>query len=252
MDNAPKTNMQLSLKLDYRILTLLLIAIIAAMLFIWKPWQDTISAASRTIRVSGESTLTATPDEFLFYPIYEFKNSDKQAALSELTKKSDEVTVKLKALGVASNKIKTNSGGYDLPVYGGGESTPAYTLSLTITLSNRELAQKVQDYLLTTTPTGSVSPQANFSDKKRKELESKARDAAAKEARTKADQSAKNLGFSLGSVKSVEDGAGFGLFPYATRSTADSATAAENTSQLEILPGENELNYSVTVTYFVK
>jgi uncharacterized protein len=249
-----KNNMHLSLKLDYRILTLVLLAVIAGMLFIWKPWQDTISAASRTIKVSGGATISAKPDEFLFYPSYQFKNEDKQAALDELTKKSDEVVAKLKDLGVADNKIKTNSSGYDLPVYGEDESTPTYSLGLTVTVGNLELAQKVQDYLVTTAPTGSVSPQANFSDKKRKELESKARDEATKEAKVKADQSAENLGFSLGSVKSVEDGTGFGIFPYAERgmATADSAMPTEKTTQLDIQAGENELNYSVSVTYFVK
>lgn len=252
MDTS-KNNMNLSLKLDYRILTLLLVAVIAGMLFIWKPWQDTISAGSRTIRVSGEATLTATPDEFLFYPTYQFKNEDKQIALDELAKKSDEIVAKLKELGVADNKIKTNSNGYDLPAYGEDESAPTYSLSLTVTVGKSELAQKVQDYLVTTTPTGSVSPQANFSDKKRKELESKARDEATKEAKAKADQSAKNLGFSLGSVKSVEDGTGFGIFPYGERGIAtDSVMPTEKTTQLSIQPGENELNYSVTVTYFVK
>jgi uncharacterized protein YggE len=246
---SQKSLSRITLKIDYRIIAILLLAIILAMLFIWKPWQDTISADSRTIKVSGDTTLTAEPDEFVFYPSYQFKNADKQIALSELSAKSDEIVAKLKELGVANSKIKTNSSGYDLPTYGENETTPSYSLSLTVTVSSANLAQKVQDYLITTSPTGAVSPQANFSDKKRKELESTAREKAVKEARSKAEQSAKNLGFSLGAVKSVQDGNGFGggVIPYmATDSGAEKAT------QLTIQPGENELNYSVSVTYFVK
>jgi uncharacterized protein YggE len=250
MDN--NTRGQLSLKIDYRIITLLLLAVIAAMLFMWKPWQDTISAASRTIRVTGEAELTAEPDEYVFYPSYDFKNASKQAALDELSKKSDAVIAKLKELGVADSKIKTDSSGYDFPVYGEETSTPTYTLRLTVTVANRDLAQKVQDYLITTEPTGSVSPQATFSDKKRKELENRARDDATKEARAKAEQSAENLGFSLGKVKAVEDGAGFDgiIRPFAAQDMATSGQ--EKTTQLTVQPGENELTYSVTVTYFVK
>ncbi len=54
--------------------------------------------------------------------------------------------------------------------------------------------------MVTTAPTGQVSPRPNFSDAKRKELESKARDEATKDARAKADQSARNLGFKVGKI----------------------------------------------------
>lgn len=251
-NNSTKT--QLRLTLDYRIISLILLVIIAAMFALWRPWQDTISANSRTIKVTGDADLTATPDEYVFYPSYEFKNIDKQTALNDLSKKSDEIVTKLKNLGVTDKDIKTDSSGYDFPLYGEDQSTPTYTLRLTITTNERKLAQNVQDYLLTTAPTGSVSPQANFSDKKRKELENKARDEATKAARAKAEQSAENLGFSLGKVKAVEDGTGFGdiVYPYAARDLAVSSSDGEETTQLAIQPGENELSYSVTVVYFVK
>ncbi|MGH7196410.1 MAG: SIMPL domain-containing protein [Candidatus Saccharimonadales bacterium] len=240
------TNTKLNLSLDYRLITIILLVVIAGMLVLWRPWEDS-RAKDRTVEVTGQTTIKAVPDEFVFTPTYQFKNANKDAALSELAQKSEQVVAKLKELGVADNKIKTNSDGYDYPAYREGNNIPTYTLRLTVTIENKELAQKVQDYLLTTSPTGAVSPQANFSDKKRKELEDKARDDASKDARAKAEQSAKNLGFSLGAVKSVNDGAGFGI--YAGRG-AD--TAEETAQKLTIQPGENELTYTVTVTYFVK
>ena len=104
---------------------------------------------------------------------------------------------------------------------------------------------------MTTLPTGAVSPQASFSDAKRKELESKAREMATKEARAKAEQSAKNLGFSVGAVKSVNDGVGFGdVYPLAAESSARDIAAP--TSKLTVQPGENELTYQVTVVYFIR
>lgn len=243
---VPQKN-KMSLNLDFRLVTVVLLLVIAGMLALWRPWEG--QRDDRTIAVTGESTIKATPDEFIFYPAYEFKNADKQAALDVAAKKSDELVAKLKAIGVPENGIKTNADGYDMPTYK-DDTTPTYNLRLTVTVGSRDLAQKVQDYLLTTTPVGAVSPQAAFSDAKRKELESKARDEATKDARAKADQSAKNLGFSLGAVKTVADGAGFGrgVPPYAVDSNASSG--AER--QLTVQPGENELSYSVTVTYFVR
>jgi uncharacterized protein YggE len=128
-----------------------------------------------------------------------------------------------------------------------------YNLQLTVTLTNKDLVQKVQDYLVATLPTGGVSPQAGFSDSKRKQLESNARDEATKDARSKADQSAKNLGFRVGKVKSVDDGSGFGGMPYAT-SKAESAVALDIAASpsLSVQPGENELSYSVTVVYTIR
>jgi uncharacterized protein YggE len=113
------------------------------------------------------------------------------------------------------------------------------------------LAQKVQDYLVTTTPTGSVSPQSMFSEAKRQELNNQARDEATKDARAKAEQSAQNLGFKLGKVKSITDGAGFDqIMPMDAVVSTGSAEAS--VSRLAVQPGESELSYSVTVIYYIR
>lgn len=238
--------------LDLRLVTVLLLVIIAAMLFIWKPWSDSAQANARTIEVRGEVTLTAKPDEFVFYPTYEFKNADKNAALAQLTTKSNEIVAKLKELGVPEAKIKTNSNTYNRGNTGTTEpDTSTYTLALTVTVDNESLAQKVQDYLVTTAPTGNVSPQANFSESKRKQLESEAREKAVKDARAKADQSAKELGFSVGKVKTVSDGTGFSIPLMGTRQGENAGTVADSSASLGLHPGENELPYTVTVVYFI-
>ncbi len=243
------------LSLDYRVIVLVLIAVIVGMLMVWQPWQAQSQSTDRTISVTGESTVSAEPDEFVFYPSYEFENADKAAGLAELTKKSDEVVNKLKELGVPDSKIKTQSSGYNYGwYYDESEKLNHYTLTLTVTLDNLEQAQKIQDYLVTTEPSGSVSPQASFSDAKQKELESRARDEATKDARAKADQSANNLGFKVGKVKSVSDGTGFGdVMPMTREASMDAATSSEEAKpQLTVQPGENDLNYSVTVVYYVR
>ena len=251
MPESSSKNLKLSLALDYRWVVLFLLAIIVAMLLMWKPWQDS-KATDRTIDVTGKATVSARPDEFVFYPTYDFKNSNKDAALKQLTAKSAEVVAGLKKLGVADKDIKVNSDSWSYPVYdlreGGQAST--YTLRLTVASGTEELTQKVQDYLVSTTPTGSISPQAVFSDGLLKEVEADGRDQATKDAREKAEQSARNLGFRLAKVKAVKDGSGFSdLYLYgAAKAMEDSASR----SSIPIQPGENELTYTVTVTYYIK
>ncbi len=241
---------QLKLSLDLRLVVVILLIVIIAMLAIWRPWDG--GTSDRTISVTGEAVVSAEPDEYIFQPNYQFESPNKEVALGELTKKSEAVVAELKKLGVEDNKIKTNSNGYDLPVFREPSSDQnkqaTYNLSLTVTISNKELAQKVQNYLLTTAPTGGVSPQVTFSDAKQRELENDARDQATQDARKKAEQSANNLGFKLGKVKEVSDSPGFDIFPLRGGATS----SAEDTTKLSLQPGQNDLNYSVTVVYFVR
>ncbi|MEX1995490.1 MAG: SIMPL domain-containing protein [Candidatus Saccharimonadales bacterium] len=246
--NAPAPDKhRLNLRLDLRLVSLLLLAIIAVMLVLWKPWTDS-KAGDRTVQVTGLATVKAEPDEYVFYPTYEFKNSDQQVALAALTKKSDELVAGLKKAGVPESGIKTNADSYDKDIYLPAKDTSGstYTLRLTVTVGDKALAQKAQDYLVGTTPSGQVTPQAGFSDAKRKSLESQARDQAEKDARTKAEQSAKNLGFKIAKVKSIADSGGFG----GPISLAEDK--AVSSPQLDIQPGENELTYTVSVTYYIK
>lgn len=256
-EHEPSFGSKLHLSLDFRVITMVLLVVIAVMLIIWKPWSGP-NANDRTIEVRGESSISATPDEFVFYPSYEFKNADKTAALAEMSKKSDEIVAKLKGLGVAEADIKTSSTGYDdkgirpvepTTLTTETTTTNTYTLSLTVTVTDESLVQKVQDYLVSTSPTGTVSPLANFSDEKRKALERAARSAAISEAKSKADQTAQKLGFEVGEVKTVSDGTGFSTLPAEARSS-DSTTSQG--SSLGVHPGENELPYAVTVVYFIR
>lgn len=245
----------MTLSFDLRLIVVLLLAVIGLLLFMWQPWTITDpDAKSRTITVSGEATITAVPDEYVFYPSYEFKSADKKTALAEVTKKSDEVVKKLKELGVPDEKIKSDASGYNYSYYyDDSNNQNTYSLQLTVTVGNKELSQKVQDYLVKTAPTGNISPQANFSRTLLKKLEDQARDEAAKDARAKADRTAKNLGFTIGKVKSISDSSDSGgpIF-YDNRSNALSTDGAAQEPSLQVQPGENELPYSITVIYYVK
>lgn len=253
-DEQTSRKNSIGIRVDLRFLVIVLLVVIACMLAIWKPWTST-GASDRTVTVTGEAKLTAEPDEYTFSPSYEFKNANKDVALADLTKKSDEVVKKLKELGVADSKIKTNADGYDYYNYYFDTTADefTYTLRPTVSVNNKTLAQKVQDYLVTTSPSGQVSPQAGFSTAKQKELEGKARDEATKDARAKADQSAKNLGFKVSKVKSISDGANFGgITPYLMEGAELSVSSDAKAPSLAVQPGENDLTYSVTVIYFIR
>lgn len=112
-----KSKQKLNLNVDLRIVVVVLLLVIAGIVMLWKPWDAAPAADARTVSVSGEATITAAPDQYVFTPSYQFKNADKAAALKELTAKSDEVVAKLKGLGVASAKIKTDSNGYNSGMY---------------------------------------------------------------------------------------------------------------------------------------
>jgi len=252
---APPNKTKVSLSFDLRMVVGILLVIIVAMVVMWKPWNAT-HPNDRTVSVTGETTVKAEPDEYLFYPTYRFTGAVKDTTLDQLSKKNEAIVAELKKLGVPDSKIKTDSSGYgdyySISRDPGSEAT-TYTLRLSVTVGTKDLAQKVQDYLITTSPTGSVSPQATFSDAKRKELENKARDEATKDARAKADQSAKNIGFKVGKVQKVSDGSGFGGVSPAYDGAGDlSLTEDSSKRQLSIQPGENDLRYSVTVVYYVK
>lgn len=248
-----KESINISLNSIYKILIIILFLIIVGMLLVWQPWKSALNQ-DRSISVSGEATVKAVPDQYVFNPIYEFKNEDKAKALAEQTDKNNQIIAKLKELGIKDSDIKNNASGYSnsYSVEPASPEQTTYSLSLTITVSDKDLATKVQDYLVSTNPEGQVTPQAGFSETKRKELENQARDMATKDARAKAEQIAKNTGAKLGKVKLIQDGGGFGQpIPALYEDSVASGSSATKQS-MQIQPGENELNYVVSVSYYLK
>ena len=248
-----KESINISLNSIYKILIIILFLIIVGMLLVWQPWKSALNQ-DRSISVSGEATVKAAPDQYVFNPIYEFKNEDKAKALAEQTDKNNQIIAKLKELGVKDSDIKNNASGYSnsYSVEPAFPEQTTYNLSLTITVSDKDLATKVQDYLVSTNPEGQVTPQASFSETKRKELENQARDMATKDARVKAEQIAKNTGAKLGKVKSIQDGGGFGQPITALYEDSVASSSSATKQSMQIQPGENELNYVVSVSYYLK
>lgn len=254
MEHTTKRSM--SLKLDYRTICVALLVIIAIMLVLWKPWQGMTSAsgADRKITITGKTTIKSEPDEYVFSPMWERDTS------AELTQLTADITTKLKELGVTDNQIKTNASAYDKyepqPLIGLPEdvkTSPVQQLSLTVTTGDKDLAQKVQDYLVTTEPQGAITPYTQFSTAKQKELEDSARTAAISDAKTRAETTASGLGAKIGKVLEVGESQN-ASFPWASGGVEVSTMSARDSGAASYMlqPGENEFTYSIEVTYQLK
>jgi len=231
----------------YKLVQFTLLVAILGLLLWSQPWSSTNSDEVRKLSVRGEATVQAVPDEFVFYPYLEKSGPDRDALRTKLTEQANTVVNQLKELGVDENKIALDASSYDNWYVNEGEDGNM-RVSLTITLADKDKAQEVQDYLLTLDNLkGQISPQANFSKAKQKELESQATDLAIEDAAARASQQAGLVGAEIGDVLEVGQSSGAG-FPVAF-SRLEAADLGSEASSLPVLPGENEYRIDINVTY---
>lgn len=231
---------------------IILVSTLICILVLWRPWDAEVNSNARKISITGTSILKAEPDEFRFNPSY------IRDSIEEIKKLNTQVIATLKNLGVKDDEIKNNASNYGSPeIYymDTVKGKQQNTLGLTITVSSKKLAQKVQDYLLTTNPVGALTPVGIFSTNKQKELLTKARNEAIGDARTKAEQTAKGLGTKIGKVIEVTEGSSVGGcgttgMPCPV-SMSEPAKPKDSSSEstIGVQPGTNEFGYSFTVTF---
>ncbi len=207
---------------------------------------------------TGQATVKAVPDQFVFRPNYQATNDDPAAATDEVSAVGNAVVDKLIELGVSREDIKVQV--YTNQTYVRDTVLPEpapeptgnqATYSLTATVREVILAQTVLDYLATTATIAGVTPESTFSDEKRKELESVARVQALEDARGKAESSAEALGAKLGRLVTVSDSSWGGPIPLLSRDAAVSSEVASEPAFTApyLLTGEQEVSYFVTVQY---
>ena len=123
-------------------------------------------------------------------------------------------------------------------------------VSLEIKVDNQELAQKVQDYLLTKDAKGQIAPQATFSEEKQNDLEVEATKEASEDARAKAEAKASLFDAEVGKVITIDESQGGSIGypePYLVEDL--SVSSSETSASLPVLPGQNEYSLTVNVTY---
>jgi uncharacterized protein YggE len=239
---------KVTLNVDLRIVCAILLLVIAGMLAVWRPWQG--STTQRKLTITGQAEIDAVPDEFVFSPYFERKDADAAKAKQAIDALGAELAAELEKLGVAPDDIKLDSSSYNYdyayPSKGGDEQT--VTLSVTVTVSTKDLAQKVQDYLAGTDAKGQLTATANFSEQKRKELEAQVRERAVADAKQKADSLARQLDAKLGKVLEVTDAASFQppwIYLEGRSAVADDAEVAS----LPVKPGKQTVTLTVSVTF---
>lgn len=241
-----------SLRIDLRLVCVVLLLIIVGMLAFWRPWED--SDTKRTISVTGDAVIEAVPDEFVFSSTIKKTGSDPQKLKDELAKVGEKLVADLKGLGVEENKIKLSGSSYDSYDYyyyrnDKGEETGQ--LQITITVGTKELAQKVQDYLLTQDIEGQLTPQAQFSVSKQDELKNQARDKAVADAKSEAERTAQGAGARLGKVVEIKDSESIAYPWFASPGIALDAAERDKAS-LPVTPGENTFTFQIHATFELK
>ncbi|MCE7936558.1 DUF541 domain-containing protein [Candidatus Saccharibacteria bacterium CPR2] len=253
-EQQTKNKNKLNFSIDCRILTVLLIVSIGIMLAIWQPWKNsTNDTPKNSITINGSSVVEAEPDEFIFNLYYETSGDTQQAATEALNKKVNEVTDKVKELGIDEKDITTDTSS-SLYLSPEDDSSKTVSTSLTIKARSKEIAQKVQDYVQTTDAVGSVSPYANFSKTKRDELENSARDKAIEDAKQKAEKTANSLGRKLGKVVSFTDMKDGLVLPMPYEDSNNGTPSAPlddsvSNESTKIYPGQQDVDYSVEVVF---
>lgn len=245
----PSAKTKSSIVFDWRVVSAVLLVALTVCIFLWKPWASS-SATTRKITITGEATVKGTPDEYQLSPYFEF-TGDAAKAKIDAAALATTTSAKLKELGVKDSEISSNTSSYDKYLYTSSSNStePNLTLTYTITVVSKETAQKVQDYFLTTAAKGQLSPQATFSQAKRKELEAQARQNAIDDAKEKAGKSADQVGAKVGKVVSISDGGGM-ISPIALSAEGGSARDVASTSaSIPIQSGQNDFTTTVEVVY---
>jgi uncharacterized protein YggE len=222
---------------------------------VWQPWNNSIASA-RTIVVTGTAIINSEPDQFVFSPYYQEDGADKTMINTDFNNLSKTITSNLRILGVKNSAIKVDINLYNYNIYKDDPGNNAVaTMALTIAITDKDLAQKVQDYLVTTSPSGSITPQISFSVAKQKVIETQARDESLIDAKSKAESSAKQLKVRLGRVAKVGNISSDSITPLAWMSdspigaTTNSTDSSNTSSSYTIQPGLNDYGFKVEVTY---
>lgn len=270
-DMSPLEMLQASGSLFLLVLT---IVSIAGFIVVARGINHRNSAMDQTISVSATGETYATPDiaEFNFSVTKE----DKEVSLAQtyVTKKMNDVLVKLEELGVDKKDITTTSLSAN-PKYewrngicrngycpDGKQVLVGYEAShsVSVRLHDLDKAGKVLQLLGTADVTNISGPNFTFEDPEA--AKNAAREEAIAKARVKAKSMAKAMGVRLGKIVSFnEDGVGGGypmpmyeaLAPVNDMAITTTAVMQKNMApQAVIAVGDNKVSSTVTIVYKIK
>lgn len=193
----------------WQIFALILVAVMAIGLIVWRPWEFSIVNVSQ-ITVTGEGKVQAIPD--LAELSVDLLEKDKASDIAR-QKTNDKISViltTLKAKGISDSDIKTESISVNQGYSGvdGSGTANGYEGNAKIIITIRDIA-KAQDIANAVTALG-VSrvdgPELKFDDKTITQLKEKARANVLIELKHKAEQTARDSGGKIGDLFEFHEG----------------------------------------------
>lgn len=211
---------------------------------------STVTTKTDVFTSTGEGKAVATPDiakVTLGITVNQVKVSTAQEQANKTINKIQE---DIKKLGISEKDIKTTR--YDLnPNYdwsGGKQRITGYQITVNLEVKVRDF-DKINSVIDTATADGANligNLEFLLDDPKLKEVQNKAREEAVKEAKEKAQSLAKAAGIKLGKIINVQENV---VSPFEPRPVSLEKTEGAGETPTQIVPGEQEIRISVTLTY---
>lgn len=220
----------------------------------------TINAAAtdtpkeHTITVSGEGKVTVTPDLAHVQLGVQIQKPNAKAARDAAATAMSGVVAAVKKLGIDDKDIKTTqvqlSAVYDYPS-GAAPVLRGYQLTNQVLVTVRDLS-KLSDIVDDAVAAGATTVDSiSFDVGDRTSIEAQARDAAAKDARAKADVYAKTLGLSISGVSAVSEQVSSPVW-YGPQFAAGSVAADKAaTAPTPVQPGSTDVTINVQVSFLI-
>jgi uncharacterized protein YggE len=206
-----------------------------------------------TIAVSGEGKVTVVPDMATVSLGVNVERDTAKAARQAAADQMTKIVAALKALGIADEDIATANVSLN-PVYNypvnAQPTIHSYQLQNTVTVTVRDINQ-VSDVVDNAVQAGATQVNGvSFDVKDRAASEAKAREAAVKDARAKADSIANGLGVSIQGVASVAEQVQTPVW-YGPQFAAGAAAAPDKSAQTPVLPGSTDVTITVQVSFLI-
>jgi uncharacterized protein len=205
-----------------------------------------------TISVAGSGKVTVTPDMATISLGVVVERRTAKAAREAAAEAMTHVVAAVRAIGIDEKDIATANVSlgpvYDYPTNGSARIR-GYQLSNTVTVTVRDIA-KVTDVLDDGVTAGATSVDGvSFDVSDRAASEAKAREAAVRDAKAKADTLAAGLGVRIAGVSSVSEQVSTPV--WYDRSFVSAAPAAGEKADTPVLAGTTDVTITVQVTFLI-
>ena len=216
------------------------------------PGAATDGTPEHTVSVTGSGKVTVIPDMATINLGVVIERPTAKAAREAAAVAMTSVVDAVRSLGIADKDIATANVSLN-PVYdypnNAAPKIRGYQLQNTITITVRDLA-KLSDLLDNSVVAGATTVNGiSFDVADRTAAESQAREAAVKDAKTKADTLASGLGVRITGVASIAESVSTPV--WYGGNIAPSAAAGDKAAQTPVLPGSTDVVITVQVAFLI-